>query len=133
MKRNLFLIIALFLFASCQKEQTEEHVLTQEDIISLQEIGANNADKIDFNGTFSGEVNGKDYTIKIDDDSFDLDFNGKEYSGKTYISGDGNSIELEPKLGDLKYKYLAWADEEHLVVLDENGNYTENEILLKRK
>ena len=133
MKRNLFLIIALFLFASCQKEQTDESVLTKEDIVSLEETGANNAEQIDFNGTFNGKVNGKEYTVEIDGDSFDLDFNGKEYSGKTFLNGDGNSIELEPKSGDLKYRYLAWSDENHLSVLDENVNYTENETLLKRK
>ena len=133
MRRNLFLVILLSLFVSCQKEQADESVLSKEDIVSLQETGANNAEQINFNGTFSGEVAGGNYSVEVDDDTFQLEYKGKEYEGKVFLNGEGNIIELEPKSGDLKYRYLAWSDENHLVVLDENGNYTENEVFLKRK
>lgn len=131
--KNILLLSLVLVSLSCKNQSSEGDVLSKEDVESLDATGTNDIDKVNFNGRFEGVVDGKPYNIKINDENFTLEYNGKTHQGKAYITGDGNILELEDDENAIEYKYLGWSDDNQLLVLDKDGNYPEKEIFLNRK
>ena len=130
MTRLLGFLTLIFIVVSCNGNKDENLVeageLSKEDIESIAKTSESNFDEIEYVGTFKGEVSGKEVMLILSEDSFKLVVGENNTKGKIIRLDDGSKFELVADKS-LFVKYLEWSDIDLLEVLDEEGNYPEDE------
>ncbi len=132
---NKLYIVALsgFLFLSCgNKDGDADGELSKSQIESMEETSQINSENIEYEGTFKGEIKGKEIELKINGESFEVTENGKRAHGSWSKVDDGTIIELEPKSGSVVVKNYGWSDNDTWVALTDSLTYPDNEEFLKR-
>ncbi len=135
MNRILIPLIAGILVISCgEKEKLAEGELSKENIESMEETSLINSEKISYEGTFKGKINGKEIELKLNGDTFESTENGKRAFGNWSKVDDGTIIELGPKSGNVSVKHYGWSDNDTWVAMTGNDSltYMEPEQYLKR-
>jgi len=132
MKKIIIASLGIFLLASCSsKEEIPEGELSKSDIANMQETSEINIENIDYEGAFKGTIHGKDITLKLDGNNFELFENGKRAHGNWAKINDGTVIKLEPKGGTISVSYYGYSDNDTWVALTDSLTYPEKEEFLK--
>lgn len=133
MNKFILSILALSLsFISCKEEKIEEDALSHEDIESLNDTSLYNASEINYEGTYEGNIKGKEVILTITDEGFEVSEGGKKALGTWVRIDDGTIIELSPSSGNVAVKFYGWSDNDNWIALSDEGEYPEKEEFLHR-
>lgn len=123
----------MLFFTACSNEVENPDNLTPEQIQNYESTAMSKIHEMEYKGKYSGTVKGKNIELTLNKESFEMQADGRKYKGKYYKAADGSQIELENEKEAMPVTFLAYSDDAHLMVLNADGTYPEDEVFLQKK